>query len=98
MTQQQQQVKTTTKATTKVINKQQQEEVKRETTEERPYLREPLAVRDLSLKRKQKRVTYLNNFQVLYKIRVFNFFKLGKQNESNKCTIKYNQINKIKIY
>ena len=73
MTQQQQQVKTTTKATTKVINKQQQEEVKRETTEERPYLREPLAVRDLSLKRKQKRVAYLNNFQVLYKIRVSIF-------------------------
>ena len=73
MTQQQQQVKTTTKATTKVINKQQQEEVKRETTEERPYLREPLAVRDLSLKRKQKRVAYLNNFQVLYKITVSIF-------------------------
>ena len=73
MTQQQQQVKTTTKATTKVINKQQQEEVKRETTKERPYLREPLAVRDLSLKRKQKRVAYLNNFQVLYKIRVSIF-------------------------
>ena len=76
MTQQQQQVKTTTKATTKVINKQQQQqqqEVKRETTEHRAYLREPLAVRDLSLKRKQKRVAYLNNFQVLYKIRVSIF-------------------------
>ena len=75
MTQQQQQVKTTTKATTKVINKQQQQqqEVKRETTEHRAYLREPLAVRDLSLKRKQKRVAYLNNFQVLYKIR-FSIF------------------------
>ena len=84
MTQQQQQVKTTTKAKTKVINKQQQE-VKRETTEERPYLREPLAVRDLSLKRKQKRVAYLNNFQVLYKIRVSIF--LSQENRMNQTNV-----------
>ena len=73
MTQQQQEVKATTKATTKVINKQQQQEVKRETTEERPYLREPLVIRDSSLKRKIKRVAYLNKFQVLYRIRVSIF-------------------------
>ena len=52
MTKQQQQVKATTKATTKVTNKQQ--EVKRETMEGKPYLRESLAIRDLSLMRKQK--------------------------------------------